>query len=70
MRVTDEAGREWHVSGGDPGSKPVNLLRRHGYDYVVLPVQTLRTGEVVAGSEPEDLVARVRLADCLEVLSG
>ena len=60
------------MSGGDPGSKPVNLLKRHGYAYVVLPTETLRTGVVQDSilNDPDNLVARVRMYDCMEVLSA
>jgi hypothetical protein len=74
MHVEDEKGRPWHVSGGDPGSKAVNLCRRHGYDYVVLPTSVLRHGDMAHGawplSEPDGVVARLRLLDCMEVLSA
>jgi len=71
MHVEDDLGRPWRVSGGDPASKPVNLLRRHGYEYVVLPAHTLRTGTLTnVYRTPEDIVSRVRLLDCLEVLSA
>jgi hypothetical protein len=71
MKIEDDLGHQWKVSGGDPASKPVNLLRRHGYEYVVLPMHTLVTGELTAiYHTPEDIVPRVRLLDCLEVLSA
>jgi hypothetical protein len=70
VNIRDEKGRAWKVSGGDPASKPVNLLRRHGYDTVVLLTHTLRTGELTAVyTDPEDYLDRIRLMDCLEVLS-
>ncbi len=73
MHVRDEHGREWKVSGGDPASKPVNLCRRMGYETVVLPADVLRYGDMTPLdylAYPEDYLDKVRLLDCMEVLSA
>ena len=61
------------MGGGDPGNKLVNHLRRLGYTYVVLPYESLAEGHVAAPAVEEssmDVVARVRMLDCLEDLGG
>lgn len=73
MRVEDEWGHPWHIAGGDPGSKPMNFLRRLGYAWVVLPYQTLAWGEVAEPAvqlESMGVLERTRLLDCLEDLSA
>jgi hypothetical protein len=72
VRVEDEWGHPWHVSGGDPGNKPVNLLRRLGYTYVVLPYESLAWGHYAGSArQPSDMgiVQRIRMIDCMEELS-
>lgn len=72
MRVEDEFEHKWHIAGGDPGSKPVNFLRRLGYAWVVLPYQTLAWGEVTESAVEESsmgVLERTRLLDCLEDLA-
>jgi hypothetical protein len=72
VRVEDEWGHPWHVSGGDPGNKLVNFLRRLGYTYVVLPYESLSWGTLGAPAvdiESMGVVERIRMLDCIEELS-
>ncbi len=71
MRVEDEWGHSWKVSGGDPGNKLVNRLRAVGYTYVVLPYESLAWGVVADPAVQLDsmgVVQRIRMLDCLEDL--
>ena len=61
------------MSGGDPASKPVNLLRRMGYDTVVLSTSLLRYGSETVddyATIPEDYLDRIRFLDCMEVMDN
>lgn len=71
MRVTDEFGNNWRVTGGSPGMKFVNRLARSRYQYVVLPLAMLASGHMTTPAHiPEDVIRATRLAECLAVLSG
>ena len=69
--VLDEKGVTWHVMAHDPASKLVNTLRKKGFDMVVLPRYTLKTG-ILTEDKPDcdDFIRSVRLEDCLYVLGG
>lgn len=76
MRVEDNYGVQFKVSGGDPANGLVLALKRRYFDYVVLPRHTLITGtlteDVPFGSTDtkEELLREARLEDCLAVLRG
>lgn len=42
--IEDETGKLWEVLKGDPAYDMVTSLKRKGYQRIVLPVSTLRTG--------------------------
>ena len=52
---TDELGQRWVVYDADPAWPSVRALWNRGVREVVLPRQTLITGEVVAVATPQDL---------------
>jgi hypothetical protein len=69
MKILDNQKSEWRVTGGDPAMKAVNLLKRHGYELIVLPVKTLASGERPTEKPViEDLILNLRLNECLLVL--
>ena len=44
--VEDEKGELWEVGKGEPAYDIVSSLIRKGYNRIVLPIETLRTGKV------------------------
>lgn len=69
MKILDETGKEWAVRGGDPCSKAMNLLKRRGYELLVLPVSVLARGERPRElHEIESVTLNVRYKECLQVL--
>lgn len=66
--VEDEYGRRWLVKAGDPANALI-LKLPDSCQLVVLPTDTLRTGEL-AGFQvlPDDLVKRYRMFDVMEYL--
>lgn len=71
VRVEDDRGNPWRVSGGDPAMRHVNKLRRMHYRWVVLPLVTLATGDLGAtATTPTDPLRATRLAECIGVLSS
>jgi len=68
--IFDEYGQPWKVKGGDPAARLISRLGRANYRLVVLPLQTLATGEIREPlANPDDPIHRVRLVDCLAVLN-
>ncbi len=67
--IYDELGHPWRVTGGDPAARLVGALRRRRYELIVLPCLTLATGQLTEpAAEPDDVIRRTRLLDCLDVL--
>ena len=44
--IEDETGKLWEVLKGDPAHSLITSLKGKGYKRIVLPVSTLRTGEL------------------------
>ena len=44
--IEDETGKLWEVLKGDPAHAIITSLKRKGYQRIVLPVWTLRTGKL------------------------
>lgn len=71
MKIEDEYGNRWVCRGGDPAMRLVNRLKRMRYEWVILPLATLATGELGReGKTPEDPLRAGRLAECIGVLSS
>lgn len=80
MKIEDEQGNPFVVIAGDAATEPIGILRRKGYDYVVLPRDIL-CGIIhflpcepaswrppSSATSPERLVRAFRLYDCMVVL--
>lgn len=69
VSIMDQYGNRWAVSSAEPATKHVSRLTRNNYGLIVLPARLLATG-IDDGMTPhvEDLVMRVRLMDCLDLL--
>lgn len=69
--VMDEKGVRWTVMAHDPASKLVNSLHKKGFDIVVLPRYTLKTG-IIPETTPDcdDFIRSVRLEDCVLEVSN
>ena len=65
--IKDEYGVIFCVLPRDPASKYINTLHRKGYQYIVLPRQTLISG-LVSGAQSEDYIDNIRMQDCLKEL--
>jgi len=63
--IEDEYGTRWEVKAHDPARKLVSSLERLGFGYIVLPRKTLITGSLETPVFPDNVVRRIRLADCL-----
>lgn len=74
MPTLDDELVEWVVGSGDPASKAIARLRRHGFDTVVLPraVYLGYTGNIREMPEADDkqLVFRLREIECMTILTG
>lgn len=72
MKVFDEYGVEWEVeASGDAASPLVRALSKLHVTRVVLPRLSLVTGVLTEPARmPDNIEARVRLLDGLEVLRG
>lgn len=81
MRIEDELGRPYRVESGDAANDVIGILRRRGYEYVVLPRAVLcgiinasscepppRQSPSSATSSPEGVVRAFRLFDCLTAI--
>lgn len=68
-KIVDEFNNRWAVQGAEPATKFVSRLVRNNYSLVVLPARMLATG-VDSGETPEveDIIHRVRLLDCLNLI--
>lgn len=77
MKIEDEGGNQWLVLAGDAANDAIGVLRRRGYEYVVLPrkllcgILTVLPCEPASwqppssATSPERLVRAIRLYDCL-----
>ena len=63
MIIYDENNEPWFTNTGDPADEIAKGLGRRGFRRIVLPVQTIRTGQI---PEP-DIGALGALADALAV---
>lgn len=71
MIIEDESGGRWRVEAGDPARRAVLALQAAGYRRIVLPWETLRTGNAPAATTGEpQTVAEYRLRDCAVLLAG
>lgn len=71
MKIMDETLSQWQVKGGDPAAKVTNLLKRKGYELIVLPGSVLASGERPIGKYViEDSILNLRLNECLYVLEN
>ena len=69
MKVTDEKGSPWVVSAGDPANQIILSLKRKGFDYIVLPRYTYRSGSYPdVLPECTDYIAKVRMHDCRKTI--
>ena len=78
MRIEDEDGNPWLVLPGDGAAEQVAILRRAGYDYIVL-TRTILCGTMEflpcepplrhLSATPQGVVRAFRLYDCLTELS-
>lgn len=66
-QTLDEYGTRWLVMARDPASKHINKLHSKGFQYIVLPRKTYRTGELV-DIECDDYLMNVRMKDCVQCL--
>ena len=78
MKIEDEDGNPWFVLPGDVAAEPIAVLRRAGYDYIVLTRAMLCDTMKALPCEPpswrppssaERVVRAYRLFDCLTELS-
>ena len=78
VKIEDEDGNPWFVLPGDVAAESIAILRRAGYDYVVLTRAMLCGKLEVLPCEPpswrppssaEGVVRAYRLFDCLTELS-
>ena len=67
MQIYDEYLVKWVALPRDPAYSIISNLKKKGFEYIVLPRATLRTG-VLPASVPEcsDYLASVRLKMCVE----
>ena len=70
MKLRDEFDTPWVVMAHDPASSTVNNLKRIGFDYIVLPRYTYKTG-IFPTTLPqiEDFIAHTRMYDCRSSLT-
>ena len=67
MAIEDEHGTFWVVKAGDPANQHCLKLKRLGFVWQVLPRKVLLGGE--GGAECDDPLRKMRMLDCLEVIS-